>query len=242
MAEVTNDASITRDALFGGRVALAQPARSTSKYRVNVDAIHLAHFAHLAHSPSPPSRARRARTAFDLGAGVGAVGLSLLHLDAAAHVTMIELDASLATLARENAASNAWTDRIAIIAGDVSDRALAKAGSADLIVCNPPYVPPGRGRPALSPRASARSGSLTTFLDAARRLSGKRARVCFVYPAIESTTLLSSLRERGLEPKRLRFVHSKPSSSARIVLVEAIPGAKAGGLVVEPPLFESPRP
>lgn len=168
------------------------------------------------------------------------MGLSLLHLGAAAHVTMIELDASLAALARDNAASNAWTDRITVLAGDVADRTLVKAGSADLIVCNPPYVPPGRGRPALSPRASARSGSLSAFLDAARRLAGKRSRVCFVYPAIESTSLLSSLREHGLEPKRVRFVHSKPSSTARIVLVEAIPGSKAGGLVVEPPLFEAP--
>lgn len=236
MAEVTNDASITRDALFGGRVALAQPARSTSKYRVNVDAVHLAGFA---HAPALSSQTRRARTAFDLGAGVGAVGLSLLHLDSAAHVTMIELDASLAALARENAASNHWTDRITVVTGDVADRTLAKAGSADLIVCNPPYVPPGRGRPALSPRASARSGSLALFLDAARRLAGKRARVCFVYPAIESTALFSSLRERGLEPKRVRFVHSKSAHHARIVLVEAIPGSKAGGLVVEPPLFEA---
>lgn len=168
------------------------------------------------------------------------MGLSLLHLDAAAHVTMIELDASLAALARENAAANEWADRITVLAGDVADRALAKAGSADLIVCNPPYVPPGRGRPALAPRAGARTGSLTVFLDAARRLAGKRARVCFVYPAIEATTLFASLRSRGLEPKRVRFVHAKSSSPARVVLVEAIPGSKAGGLVVEPPLFETP--
>lgn len=231
MAEVAAAAdAITRDALFGGRVALAQPARSTSKYRVNVDAIHLATFA---HTPT-----RRARSAVDLGAGVGAVGLSLLHLNAATHVTMIELDPSLAALARENAASNGWSDRITVLTADVSDRSSLTTGSADLVVCNPPYVPPGRGRPASSARASARSGSLDVFLDAARRLAGKRARVCFVYPAIESTSLLASLRARGLEPKRLRFVHAKPRSPARIVLVEAVPG-KPGGLVVEAPLFES---
>lgn len=228
MAEVEPGLSISRDALFGGRVALAQPARGTSKYRVNVDAIHLATFA----------SSRRARAAFDLGAGVGAVGLSLLHLGGATHVTMIELDASLATLARTNAEANGWSDRIEVVEGDVADRALAKSGSADLVVCNPPYVAPGRGRPAAAPRARARSGSLEVFLDAARRLAGKRARVCFVYPAIESTTLLTSLRARGLEPKRMRFVHSKPKSPARIVLIEAMP-AKPGGLVVEAPLVET---
>ncbi|MBS2015141.1 MAG: methyltransferase [Deltaproteobacteria bacterium] len=229
MAEVAKDLRITRDALFGGRVALAQPARSTAKYRVNVDAIHLASFAHL------PSRC--ARAAVDLGAGVGAVALSLVHLGAAARVTLIENDAALAALARMNAEANAWADRLEVVLGDVADRTLVAAGSADLVVCNPPYVAPGRGRPALSPRAAARSGALETFLDAARRLAGRRARVCFVYPAVEATTLLVSLRQRGLEPKRLRLVHAKAAAPARIVLVEALP-AKPGGLVVEPPLVE----
>jgi tRNA1(Val) A37 N6-methylase TrmN6 len=67
--------------------------------------------------------------------------------------------------------------------------------------------------------------------------------VCFVYPAIEATTLLLELRKRGLEPKRLRAVHGAPRRGidrARIVLVEAVAG-KPGGLVIEPPYFETKR-
>ncbi|HEY2516385.1 MAG TPA: hypothetical protein VGI39_36190, partial [Polyangiaceae bacterium] len=60
---------MTNDTLFGGRVQLAQPGRGEG-YRVNVDAILLADFAR---------RAPRARAAVDLGAGVGAVSLALLH-------------------------------------------------------------------------------------------------------------------------------------------------------------------
>jgi tRNA1Val (adenine37-N6)-methyltransferase len=83
----------------------------------------------------------------------------------------------------------------------------------------------------------ARSGELGAFLDAARRAAGRRARICFVYPAIEATTLFVELRRRGLEPKRVRFVHAKAKANARVVLVECASG-KPGGLVVEPPLFE----
>jgi tRNA1Val (adenine37-N6)-methyltransferase len=105
-------------------------------------------------------------------------------------------------------------------------------------VCNPPYVAPGRGRPpANAARARARSGERAAVVEAARILAGKRARVCFVYPAHELSTLTQALRRTGLEPKRMRAVHATKRSAARIVLVEAQPG-KRGGLVVMAPLFE----
>lgn len=225
MAEV---AAPTRDTLFGGQVALAQPARGGG-YRVNVDAVLLATFA---------AAKRRAHAAFDVGSGVGAVGLSLLHLGAADHVTMLEVDGSLAKLAESNARANGWSDRVEVVRADVAELASLPAGAADLVVCNPPYVEPGRGRAPSAAHARARSGPLSVFLDAARRLAGRRARVCFVYPAIEATTLLVELRTRGLEPKRLRAVHGRAKDKARVVLVECACG-RPGGLSIEPPLLET---
>lgn len=234
----------TKDTLFGGQVVLGQPARGGG-YRVNVDAVLLAAFAAGALGVSDDARGarearkpRRARAAFDLGAGVGAVGLSLLHLGAADRVTMVEVDAALAKLAESNAVANGWADRIDVLRADVSDVTLMPAGAADLVVCNPPYVELGRGRAPAPARARARSGPLSVFLDAARRLAGRRARVIFVYPAIEATTLLSELRARGLEPKRMRAVHGRVHDQARVVLVECVAG-RPGGLVLEPPLVET---
>lgn len=220
---------------------LAQPPRGRG-YRVNADALLLAAFAAgaLAGADARTRRHRPARAAYDLGAGVGGVGLSLLHLGAAEHVTMIEVDPALAKLAASNAASNGWRERIEVLRADVAELAELPAGAADLVVCNPPYVEPGRGRPASPSRARARSGPLSVFLDAARRLAGRRARVCFVYPAIELTTLLASLRARGLEPKRLRPVHGQCRDKARVILVECCAG-RPGGLCVEPPLVETPE-
>lgn len=219
-----HDPSITKDALFNGRVVLHQPVHG---YRVNVDAVLLASFAH---------RHARARVAVDLGAGVGAVGLSLLHLGAAQRVLLIEVDAHAATLARTNLSANGWRDRGEVVCADVAEDGNRVA--ADLVVCNPPYVAPGRGRLATdAARSRARSGDLATFVRAARRFAGRRARACFVYPARELGTLLSTLRAAGLEPKRLRAVHASPDAAARVVLVEAR-AAKAGGLEVEPALVE----
>ncbi len=217
--------STTRDTLFGGDLVLHQPAKKTG-YRVNVDALLLAGFAHA-------SRPRRVRRAVDLGSGVGAVGLSLLHLDAVEQVTFVEIDARLATLCARNVDENGWNHRGEVVNGDVA----GYSGSADLVVCNPPYVPPGRGRAPAPALAQAKRGALGVFLDAARRVAGRRSRACFVYPAIEATTLLGELRGRGLEPKRIRFVHAKAEDPARIVLVECVAG-RPGGLVVEAPLVE----
>jgi tRNA1Val (adenine37-N6)-methyltransferase len=206
------------------RLVLHQPAKKTG-YRVNADAFLLADFA---------GAPRRVRHVIDLGSGVGAVGLSLLHSDRAERATLVEVDDALVPLAARNIEENGFVHRAEIVHADV---AKLRGTSADLVVCNPPYVEPGRGRAPSPTVARAKQGSLSSFLDCARRILGRRAHACFVYPAIEATTLFVALRERGLEPKRVRFVHAKRSHPARVVLVDVAAG-KPGGLVVEPPLFE----
>ena len=216
----------TQDALFGGSVVLFQPRRGAG-YRTNVDALLLAGFATGNHT---------APLAFDLGAGVGAVGLALLRLGAARRVVLVEIDDQPAAMARRNLDANGWTERGEVVRGDVRDVASARRGEASLVVCNPPYVAPGRGRVAAA-EARARCGELSTFVRAARQVAGRRARVCFVYPALELGPLLSALALEGLHGKRMRFVHATPEAPARIALVEAVAG-RPGGLVVMPPLVE----
>ncbi len=215
------------DALFGGRVTLHQPTREAG-YRTNVDALLLAAFA---------KASKQAQLAYDLGAGAGAVGLSLLQFEAVKRVIMVELDETASDAARTNLAANGWTERGSVVSADIVDLG-PDAGRADLVVCNPPYVAPGHGRlPEKRARARARSGDLGVFAHAARRLLGRRARACFVYPAHELGALWSALTAAGLEPKRLRTVHATCASPARVVLIEARP-AKPGGLVLEAPLIE----
>lgn len=216
----------TQDALFGGSVVLFQPRRGAG-YRTNVDALLLAGFA---------TSGKVASCAFDLGAGVGAVGLALLRLGAAKRVVFVEIDEFPAAMARRNLDANGWTARGEVVRGDVRDVARARRGEAALVVCNPPYVLPGRGRVAPS-QARARSGELVTFVEAARQAAGRKARVCFVYPAQELGTLLATLSAEGLHAKRLRFVHGTPDAPARVALVEAQAG-NTGGLAVLPPLVE----
>jgi tRNA1Val (adenine37-N6)-methyltransferase len=218
----------TRDTLFGGRVTLHQPARG---YRANVDALLLAAFA-----ARRVDIVRPARLAVDLGAGCGAVALALLHLGAAQRIILVEVDRQTAALAQTNLAANGWAARGQVLCADVD--ALPAKLDADLVVCNPPYVPEGHGRRSRdAARARARSGDLGVFVKAARRAAGRRARACFVYPAHDLAQLFTLLRAAGLEPKRARAVHASSKVAARVILVEGRPG-KPGGLEMEPPLFE----
>jgi tRNA1Val (adenine37-N6)-methyltransferase len=216
----------TQDALFGGSVVLFQPPRG-SGYRANVDALLLAAFA---------TARKVAPVAFDLGAGVGAVGLALLRLGATRRVVFVEIDGSPAAMARRNLEANGWTDRGEVVRGDVQHVARSRRGEAALVVCNPPYLMPGRGRVPMA-QARARRGEVGTFVEAARQVAGRRARVCFVYPAHELALLLATLAAQGLNAKRLRFVHGTPDAPARVALVEA-QAARPGGLRVLSPLVE----
>jgi tRNA1Val (adenine37-N6)-methyltransferase len=216
----------TQDALFGGSVVLFQPPRG-SGYRTNVDALLLAGFA---------TGRKVAPVAIDLGAGVGAVGLALLRLGAARRVVFVEIDDLAAAMARRNLDANGWTDRGDVVRGDVREVARSRRGEAALVVCNPPYVMPGRGRVPAT-QARARSGEVGAFVEAARQVAGRRARVCFVYPAQDLAMLLATLAAEGLHAKRLRFVHGTPDAPARVALVEAQAG-RPGGLRVLSPLVE----
>jgi tRNA1Val (adenine37-N6)-methyltransferase len=207
---------------------LEQPARGAG-YRVNADAFILARFA---------QQKRAAARVCDLGAGVGAVALSMLQAGAAARALLIEIDPHAAAFAASNAVKNDLDGRVEVVCGDVVAVARDRRGHADLVVCNPPYVTPGRGRvPASKARARARMGNLDHFVEAARLVAGRRARVVFIYPSNEAVTLTGALRRFGLEPKRIAYVHPNARSVARLVLVET-QAAKPGGLIVEPPIIE----
>jgi tRNA1Val (adenine37-N6)-methyltransferase len=218
--------SSTRDTLFGGRLVLHQLPRGA--YRTNVDALWLAAFA---------ARKRPARLVVDLGAGVGPIGLALLRFDAARNALFAEKDPAARALLERNLEANELTLR-ATVFGAVEGLAALHRGVADLAVCNPPYFTPGTGPEGPSPqRARARYAPLEGFLRAARSVLGTKGRACFVYPTQELPRFLAGLESVGLVPKRLRFVHARLDTEARVALVEAM-AARPGGLRILPPFVE----
>jgi release factor glutamine methyltransferase len=83
----------------------------------------------------------------DLGAGSGALALSIAHEHPAAQVIAVERDPGAIEWTRHNAAfrAAAGDTPVEVVAGDMTDPGLLRGhdGDVDLVVSNPPYVPDG---------------------------------------------------------------------------------------------------
>jgi release factor glutamine methyltransferase len=83
----------------------------------------------------------------DLGAGSGALALSIAHEHPGARVTAVERDPGALEWTRHNAGARAAAGDtpVTVLAGDMTDAALLRDldGVVDLVVSNPPYVPDG---------------------------------------------------------------------------------------------------
>ena len=175
----------------------------------------------------------------DLGCGTGLLGILLLQREPGLFVTGLEIQTEAAALAERAVQENGLQERFIIRLEDLRKTSLP-AGSFDLAVCNPPYYPPQNGYTAQSAaRRTARSETSCTLADICRtaaRLLRWGGAFCLVHKPERLADAFCTLRENGLEAKRLRFVTQTPEAAPALLLLEARRGGKPG-LTVEPSLF-----
>ena len=223
----------SRDTILDGFITLIQPKHG---YRFSVEAILLGRFARVS------TRDR----VLELGAGCGVVSMMMAALYRPREVVAVEIQPSLAEMIPRSASINRLKSVHAVCA-DLRQKKIAgvEPASFDLVVANPPYraAASGRESPDHGRRVARAEGStvLTDFVAAARRYARTRGRVAFVFTASRSAELISAMRSKQLEPKRIRFVHPQIAMPASVMLVEASVG---GGIEVgiEPPFIIYDRP
>ena len=221
-----NDQTETLDTLFEGRLEILQ---RRDGYRFSIDALLLAHFA----EPGPKDRI------IDLGTGCGILPLVLLFHRKASRVIGVEIQPSLANLARRNASLNRFTSRMKIWEKDLKELNTKKLkGVFDLVLSNPPYRKIGSGR--INPnqeKALARheiKATLEDVLRTAYHLLKDKGRLAMIYPASRAADLIKEMARFHLEPKRLRFVHSHDNDEARLILVEGLKEGQAQVRILPP--------
>ncbi len=172
----------------------------------------------------------------ELGSGTGVI--CVLGADnTGARFTGVEREPELVALSQKSAAYN--KQDIRFVRADVAEAPqLLGRGAYTAVVMNPPYFTSGdvSSTPARGAARHAQGDTLGLFLDAAFQLLKNGGKLFLVYPADDLAQLVLALRQRRLEPKRLRFVYAKEDGDALRVLVEA---KKLGGpgLKVLPPVF-----
>jgi len=214
-------ARISEDVVLGGRLVLRQPRKG---HRVGHDAILLAG----ACSARPGDRL------VDLGAGVGAAGLAVARRVDGLAVTLVEIDADLVALARENAAGNKLAARVRAICLDVAARPAAFAaagmapGSADHVLMNPPFnaaahPSPDRGRRLAH---AATHGTLVQWTGAAARLLRPAGTLTLIWRADGLDGVLAALA-KGFGAIAILPIHPKTDAPAIRVLVRAVKASRA---------------
>jgi tRNA1Val (adenine37-N6)-methyltransferase len=215
---VTSDSIALRGA---GVVTITQPEKG---HRFTLDSILLADFC----------RVRPGERVLEPGAGTGIISLLLAKKHPRAAFIAVEIQPSLASLGEKNIVDNGLAGRMQMVRMDLQriGRTIAP-GALSVIVANPPYIKEGAGRPSPDRlRRTARQAhqsSLGTWLNLHRYLKNG-GRYCLIFPAVRLAELISLMRMRSLEPKRLRLVHPYADRPAALVLVEAI---KQGGTGLE---------
>ncbi len=223
-----NRSDETLDDLTVGGLKILQ---AKAGYRFSIDPVLLCAFI---------PHVKDARIA-DLGSGNGIIPLLLSCKGQTQEIIGIELQSAMVERARRSVQLNGLEKLIRIMQADI--RSLPTelcVGSFDIVTANPPYRNQGTGRVATeNERAMARHelcGGIDDFLRSAAALLRSGGRFYVVYLAERLTELLSQMRTFGLEPKRLRTVHSRTGEPARMALVEGCKKSKPG-MAVEAPLI-----
>lgn len=211
----------TEDAFLGGQLRLRQ---LKSGHRAGHDAMLLA-----AATP-----ARAGNRVVDFGAGVGAAGLAVARRVGGIGLVLVEIDETLAGLARDNAAANGLPASVIVLDVEASADAFAAAGlkpdSVDAVLMNPPFNDATRHR--TSPDRArelahvATSATLENWVHAARRILKSSGTLTLIWRADGIGEVLAALG-RGFGGLAILPVHGDAGTPAIRVLVRAIKGGRA---------------
>jgi tRNA1(Val) A37 N6-methylase TrmN6 len=211
----------SEDAFLGGQLRLRQPRAG---HRAGHDAILLA----------AATAARSGDRVVDLGAGVGAAGLALAKRVGGLDLVLVEIDETLASLARGNAAANAIAADVITLDVASAAETFAAAGlyadSADIVLMNPPFNDAARHRSSPDKARElahlATATTLENWIHAARRILKSRGVLTLIWRADGLGEVLAALG-RGFGSLIILPVHGDASAPAIRVLIRATKGGRA---------------
>jgi tRNA1(Val) A37 N6-methylase TrmN6 len=211
----------TEDAFLGGRLRLRQ---LKAGHRAGHDAMLLA----------AATSARQGMRVVDFGAGIGAAGLAVARRVEGINLALVEIDETLANLARNNAAANSIAADVIVLDVEAGAEAFATAGlapdSADSVLMNPPFNDSTRHRASPdAARASAHVAGedmLDRWIHAARRVLKSGGVLTMIWRADGITEVLAAL-DRGFGSLAILPVHGEASAPAIRILIRAVKGGRA---------------
>jgi len=201
-------------------VFLYQP---TSGYCYNSDSIFLYDFI---------STFKPRGTLLDVGCGVGIISL-LLTRDFRIETTIIDKQEKMLAYARHNFALNRLDAKSHL--GDFTE--LVSEARFDYIVSNPPFYDPRVTQSEDSHLNIARYAHhlpIDAFVRRVKTFLKPKGWFIFCYDAKQIDLLLYALKEYGINPEKIQFVHSKLDRESKLVFIAARNNSKSMTRILPP--------
>ena len=195
--------------------------QKNNAFKFGVDAVLLADFADV----------KRSDQVLEMGTGTGIIPILLHAKKQPASITALEIQAEMADMAQRNIKYNKLEDKISILHMDLKEapEALGRA-KYDCVVTNPPYVKKEAGinNPEES-KAIARfeiTCTLQNVISTSKELLRTGGKLFMVHRADRLVDIIFEMRSQGVEPKRIRFVHSNAGKRPHLILIEGVRGGR----------------
>lgn len=184
---------------------------------------------------------KKGERVLDLGTGTGIIPILLTAKTEGEHFVGLEIQEESADMARRSVRYNHLEDKVDIVTGDIVEASrLFALASFDVVTSNPPYMNDAHGLKNLADaKAIARHEVRCTLDDVVRegtRVLKPGGRFFMVHRPRRLIEIIQTMKQYGLEPKRMKFVHPYVDREANMVLIEAVRGGGAL-LKVEPPVI-----
>lgn len=193
-----------------------------------IDAVLLANF----------SKVKRGSKVVDLGTGTGIIPVLISGKSRADKIIGVEIQEEVAEMATRSVKLNDLEDRVSILNEDLNNiTSLIGKNTVDVVVSNPPYMHSKGIINENDKKAISRHGIMCDLEDifrVAKDILKPNGKLYMINRTLRLVDMMVYARNHNLEPKTMKFVHSKIGKAPKLVLVEFVKCAKQEVKVLEP--------
>lgn len=205
------------DLQTGGLKIIQNP----SWFCFGIDAVLLSNFADI----------RKHDRVVEFGTGTGVIPILMAGRTENTHITAFEIQEAVADMASRSVSLNGLESRIRIINDDLNHvtNHIDKA-TVDAVVTNPPYMSGGCG--IINPedqKAISRHEihcTLEEVISRAADVLKPGGAFYMIHRPHRLVDIVWHMRQRGIEPKLLRFVQPKANQKPNILLIKGVRGGR----------------
>ena len=184
---------------------------------------------------------RQKHIGVELGCGSGVISLLALTKKKCQHVYGIEVQKDIASVALRNSELNTLGEVFSVINKDLRDVTIEDVkNEVDFVFSNPPYMKNDSGKANENDFKNISRhevcGDIDDFCKCAKILLKHGGSFYVVYRPDRMIDLIYAMRNNGIEPKRLTFIHANTNTPPSLLLIQGKKGAKSG-LVIDKPIY-----